>query len=142
MMVSGARHRLSLGVVIMTLAVSPTAISQVAASLDAPAATVRQFKASLDQNNLSSMCSLMAESDRSGPLTTLHFEKMQSSMSELVKLWQYTAFSYGGTTIDDNRKPTVATVHVTASQLKQEVRFTLLRFTTGWYISDIEIYFK
>ena len=138
----GIGLRALLWAVTITFAISQPAISQVVASVDDPAGTIRKFKTSVDENDLSSMCSLMAESDSSGPLTPLHFEKMQSSMSELVKLWQYTSFSFNGTTIDENEMPPRATVKVTASQIKQQVRFALLKFKTGWYICDIEIYFK
>ncbi len=107
-----------------------------------PMETVQQFKFDLDANDITSMCLLMTESDHSAPLSRLHFEGMQSSMNELVRLWRYTPFAYGQMTIDDGKTPSRATVWVSADQLRQNIRFTLLRFPTGWFIADIEIYFK
>ena len=129
-------------VVIGTLSFLPTAHSQQPSSDDDPLASVRQFKSKLDADDIPSMCALLTESDRSAPLTRLHFESMQMSMSELVKLWRYTPFTYGGMEISSDKTPNQAFVHVTAYQLKQEVRFTLLQFDSSWYIADIEIFFK
>jgi hypothetical protein len=126
----------------VTTLLSSIAVSQVSPGSSNPMTTVEQFKKSLDAGNVTSMCGFMAESDSSGPLVRLHFEKMQQSMSELIKLWQYTSFAYGGTQINTDAAPPIATVHVSAAQLKQEVTFSLLRFDTGWYICDIQIYFK
>jgi hypothetical protein len=130
-------------VVVMAVMLIPSkAVSQASDDSEDPLSTVQQFKKNLDADDISSMCERMSESDGSGPLARLHFEKMQSSMSELVKLWQYTSFSYSSSQIFADKTPNQAIVMVTATQLKQEVKFTLLKFGSGWYISDIEIYFK
>ncbi len=107
-----------------------------------PTEIVQQFKSDIDANDVTAMCTLMTESDHSAPLSRLHFESMQSSMNELVKLWQYTSFTYGQMTTDNSKKPLQATVWVAAGQLRQDVKFTLLKFPAGWFIADIEIYFK
>lgn len=138
----GLNRRMGLAVLVAALLLPTKAVSQAMDASDDPLTTVQQFKNSLDADNVSTMCKLMAESDGSGPLSRLHFEKMQSSMSELIKLWQYTSFAYGGSEINTGKTPFQATVRVIASQLKQEVKFTLLKFGSNWYISDIEIYFK
>lgn len=138
----GLRTRATLAALIMTMVSPAIAVSQATTVSADPMTTVEQFKKSLDADDVESMCELMAESDGSGPLKRLHFEKMQSSMSELIKLWQYTPFSYGASEINDGKTPYRATVQVIARQMKQEVRFTLLKFGARWYISDIEIFFK
>jgi hypothetical protein len=125
-----------------TMLLSSGGLAQESETSGTPLDVVEQFKSSLDQDSVSVMCSLMAEDDDSGPLKPLHFEKMQSSLSELIKLWQYASFSYDEPTIDATRTPNRARVRVSISQLHQQVTFTLLKFGSSWYISDIEIYFK
>ncbi len=129
-------------VAILSLAMPTSAVAQTTESTDAVLKTVQLFKSSLDQDSVTTMCGLMAEEDGSGPLKRLHYEKMQSSLSELIKLWQYASFTYTEPDINTSKMPYRAVVRVGASQLKQDITFTLLKFGTGWYISDIEIYFK
>ncbi len=133
---------IAVSALILTLAIPTIAGAQTTESTDAALKTVLLFKSSLDQDSITTMCGLMAEEDASGPLKRLHYEKMQSSLSELVKLWQYAQFTYGEANINTSKTPYRAVVRVSASQLRQDITFTLLKFGTGWYISDIEIYFK
>jgi hypothetical protein len=121
---------------------APTALCQDERASADPVEIVQQFKTVLDANDVTSMCRLMTESDHSSPLSRLHFESMQSSMNELVTLWRYAPFAYGQMTINSNKTPSNATVWVSVGQLKQDVRFTLLKFPAGWFIADIEIYFR
>lgn len=129
-------------ILLVTTLLSSVAVSQASTDADDPMTTVQQFKKSLDAGDVTSMCAFMAESDSSGPLSRLHFEKMQQSMSELIHLWQYTSFAYGSTQTKTDVVPPRATVRVSATQLKQTVTFSLLKFDTGWYICDIQIYFR
>ncbi len=140
-LINAHRERLY-ALVIAVLALPTPAFAQVNGSSTDPTATVQSFKKSLDAADVTGMCKFMAESDSSGPLNPLHFEKMQSSMSELIKLWQFASFSYNDADIDDGKTPAQAVVRISISQMKQEVRFSLLNFGTAWYIIDIEIYFK
>ncbi len=125
-----------------TLTVPILGVAQVTEGSTDPQRVVQNFKGSLDDDNISGMCASMTESDRSGPLNRIHYETMQSSVTELVKLWRYASFTYTGVEIQDERTPNRALVHVTAAQLRQDITFTLLKFGSGWYICDIEIYFK
>ncbi len=143
---SGAWSRMiaaaMLAAVLALLLLPATAVAQTSESTDAVLKTVQLFKSSLDQDSITTMCELMTEDGGAGPLKRLHFEKMQSSLSELINLWRYTPFSYNEPEISTAKVPYRAVVNVTASQLKQNITFTLLKFGSNWYISDIEIYFK
>ncbi len=139
---TGSTVRLAAGTIIALLALPIVASAQTTEPSDAVLRTVQLFKSSLDQDSITTMCELMAEEDGSGPLKRLHFEKMQSSLSELIKLWKYAAFSYDEPEIHTSTAPYKAIVRVTASQIRQNVTFTLTNFGSNWYISDIEIYFK
>ncbi len=116
--------------------------AQIVVGSDDPQVVVQNFKASLDDDNISGMCAVMAETDRSGPLSRLHYETMQGSMSELVKMWRYVSFTFGQVEIHNEKTPNWALVHISADQLKQEITFTVLKFGSGWYICDVEIYFR
>lgn len=121
---------------------SNSAYSQSNTTNDTPLNAVRLFKANLDRDSITSVCELMAEEDASGPLQRIHFEKMQNSLREIINLWRGVQFSYGVTEINSSKQPFRASMTVSVPKLKQEVSFTLLKFETGWYISDIEIFFK
>ena len=84
----------------------------------------------------------MAEEDASGPLQRIHLEKMQNSLRVIFNLWRGVQFSSGVPHINSSQQPFRATTTVSVPELKQEVSYTLLKFETGWYISDIEIFFK
>lgn len=139
---SGTRKLAALALLFCVVVFSARVFGQDAATSDDPMTTVQHFKTSLDAEDVTAMCELMAESDGSGPLKRLHFETMQSSMSELIKLWRYVPFSYDAADINTDKTPNKANVRVTVSQLKHQVRFSLLKFDSSWYIADVEIYFK
>ncbi len=139
---SGVALPLMLAAFLGLLLLPTTAASQTSESTDAVLKTVQLFKSSLDQDSITTMCQLMTEDGGAGPLKPLHFEKMQSSLSELIKLWKYASFSYNEPEISTAKTPYRAVVNVEASQLRQRITFTLLKFGSNWYISDIEIYFK
>lgn len=135
-------HRAGLPGVIGVLALVIGLSGGLQAQASAPAPTVQKFKEYLDQGAVESICRLMAEHDRSGPLSAKNYDAMRTSMENLVPLWRGESFAYGSISVDESKLPARATINVKILRLKQDARFTLLRFGTLWYIADIEIFFK
>lgn len=109
---------------------------------DTPLRALQSFKGKLDENDLVAACGLMAESDGSGPLKREHYEQMQTSLDGLAKMWEGVEFYFGGPEVNTSKQPNVAVATASLNRPKQEVNFTLLKFGTNWYISDIQIFFK
>lgn len=110
--------------------------------LETPVMTLQKFKAALDKTDYPSICRMMAEEDASGPLKAVHYEQMQRSIEGLVNMWRGMPFQYVTTTIRTEGTPPACTIHVNVLNLRQEVKFVLLKFGRSWYVFDIEIYFK
>ena len=107
---------------------------------DTPLKAVQLFKGALNANNVETMCGYLTEEDGSGPLKRIHYEQAQRSLEGLIAMWQGQTFHYGTTTY--SKDETRATVNVEVPSLSQSVQFILLKFSTRWYIFDMEIYFK
>lgn len=109
---------------------------------ETPVLVLQKFKAAVDRNDYATICKLMAEDDASGPLKPVRYEQMQRSLEGLVNMWRGTPFHYSTVTVQTKEGLHQSTVHVNVLNLRQEVRFVLLKFGTSWYIFDIEIFFK
>lgn|GEM_PF-2503891 len=108
---------------------------------DTPMRTVEEFKRLVDRNDLVGLCRLMAETDGSGPLKTSSYEQVQLSFGNLVQMWGGNSFSYVSERFGSGN-PQRATVITRVSRHGQEVKFTLTKIESDWFIVDIEIFFK
>jgi hypothetical protein len=133
--------------VISSMLLSLSALGQTGGPVppETPVSVLQKFKAGLDKADYAAMCRLMAEEDGTGPLKPVLYEQMQRSLEGLVKLWRGIPFQYGTAEIqelNENGSRTVGTVQVNVLNLRQEVRFVLLKFGQSWYVFDLEIYFE
>lgn len=112
------------------------------AQAETPVSVLQRFKAALDKLDYSVICRLMAEEDASGPLKPVRYEQTQRSLEGLVNMWRGTPFQYGDVSMQTVENLQQSTVRVSILNLRQEVKFVLLKFGSSWYIFDIEIYFK
>lgn len=108
---------------------------------DTPLKAIQAFKEALDANDLATMCQYMSDEEGTEPLKRVNYEQMQRSVEGLVSLWRGVPFSYNDVPTLTS-KQTEVTVKVDVPSLSQEVKFTLLKFGSAWYIFDMEIYFK
>jgi len=124
------------------LLLASTNLSGILQAGDTPMRTVEEFKRLIDRSDLVGLCRLMAEADGSGPLKTSNYEQTQLSFENLGRMWSGHSFSYVSERYSSTAATQRATIVVRIARHDQEVRFTLLKFETGWYISDIEIFFR
>lgn len=109
---------------------------------ETPVSVLQKFKTALDKSDYAVICRLMAEDDASGPLKPVNYEQKQRSLEGLVNMWRGAPFQYGDVSFQMVENLQQSTVRVSILNLRQEVKFVLLKFGQSWYVFDIEIYFK